>query len=78
MKQLAWVARNTGGDASVVISNALAGIPLPPDVLVKYSEALARADTAWTAIENFSGGLPLPANLIEPFRMAGRNSLPPK
>jgi methyl-accepting chemotaxis protein len=65
MKQLAWVARNTGGDASVVISNALAGIPLPPDVLVKYSEALARADTAWTAIENFSGGLPLPANLIE-------------
>ena len=26
IKQLAWVARNTGGDASVMISNALGGL----------------------------------------------------
>ncbi|WP_163202614.1 hypothetical protein, partial [Citrobacter koseri] len=37
LKQLAWVAREAAGDASVFISNPLAGQALPADPLVKYA-----------------------------------------
>ena len=43
LKQLAWMARNAGGDASVVISNALGGIPIPPDAMLKYTANVAKA-----------------------------------
>ena len=44
IKQLAWVARNAGGDASVMISNALGGLPLPADPMLKlHHERRARS-----------------------------------
>ena len=61
LKQLAWLARNSAGDASVLISNTMSGMPLPADVLMKYSANLSRAEGAWSTIEEFSAGLPLPA-----------------
>jgi methyl-accepting chemotaxis protein len=61
LKQLAWIARNAGGDASVVISNALGGLPLPPDPMTLYQVNLAKVDTAWTALEDLASGLPVPA-----------------
>ena len=61
LKQLAWIARNSGGDASVVISNALGGLPLPPDAMAKYQVNLAKVDTAWAALEDLASGLPVPA-----------------
>ncbi len=62
LKQLAWIARNGGGDASVVISNALGGLPLPPDPMAKYQINLAKVDTAWAALEDLASGLPVPAH----------------
>ena len=61
LKQLAWITRNAGGDASVVISNALGGLPLPPDPMTLYQVNLAKVDTAWTALEDLASGLPVPA-----------------
>ena len=61
LKQLAWLARNSAGDASVVISNTMSGMPLPPDPLMKYAASLSRAEGAWSTIEEFITGLPLPA-----------------
>ena len=61
IKQLAWVARNTGGDASVMISNALGGLPLPPDAMFRYHANVGKVETAWAAIEDVASGLPLPA-----------------
>jgi methyl-accepting chemotaxis protein len=60
MKQLAWVVRNAGGDASVMISNALSGIALPPEPMLKYTANVAKADTAWASLEGVAAGLPLP------------------
>jgi methyl-accepting chemotaxis protein len=60
MKQLAWVVRNAGGDASVMISNALGGFGLPADPMLKYTANVAKADTAWSSLEGVAAGLPLP------------------
>jgi methyl-accepting chemotaxis protein len=65
LKQLAWLARNSAGDASVVISNTMSGMPLPADALMKYSASLSRAEGAWGTIEEFSAGLPLPARFTD-------------
>jgi methyl-accepting chemotaxis protein len=61
LKQLAWAARNAGGDCSLMISNALGGIPLPPDAKLIYANNLGRIDTAWSALLEIASGLPLPA-----------------
>ena len=65
LKQLAWLARNSAGDASVMISNTMAGLPMAPDALMKYSASLSRAEGAWSTIEEFSNGLPLPAKFVD-------------
>mgnify|MGYP003334971788 CR=1 FL=1 len=60
MKQLAWMARNAAGDASVMISNAMAGLPLPPEPMTVYKTNIAKMETAWGALEDMAAGLPLP------------------
>jgi methyl-accepting chemotaxis protein len=61
LKQLAWATRNAGGDCSLMISNALGGIPLPPDATLLYAKNLGKIDTAWSALMEIASGLPLPA-----------------
>jgi methyl-accepting chemotaxis protein len=63
IKSLAWVARNAAGDASVMLSNALGGIPLPAEPMMKYNVNLAKLETAWSALEEVAGGMRLPARL---------------
>ena len=61
MKHLAWVARNAGGDASLMISNALGGIALPAEPMVRYTANVSKLETAWASLLDVSAGLPLPA-----------------
>jgi methyl-accepting chemotaxis protein len=63
VKQLAWAVRNAGGDASVVISNTLSGQPLAADAMLKYTANVSKADTAWAALEDIAGAMPVPAAL---------------
>jgi len=72
LKQLAWIGRNAGGDASVMLSNALGGIPLPPDAMLKYTGYLSKLDTAWAALEDVAAGLPLPPRFGEALARAKR------
>jgi methyl-accepting chemotaxis protein len=65
LKQLAWLARNAGGDASVMLSNALGGMALPPDALVKYTTHVSKLDTAWAMLEDVASGLKLPARFTQ-------------
>jgi methyl-accepting chemotaxis protein len=62
LKQLAWMARNAGGDASVIVSNTLAGQPLPADALVRYSTNIGKLEVTWAAVEDLASRLPLPAS----------------
>jgi len=61
VKQLAWVVRNAGGDASVVISNTLSGQPLPADAFLKYTANVSKVETAWTSLEDIAAAMPMPA-----------------
>ena len=60
IKQLGWVARNAGGDASVMVSNALGGLPIPPDAMLKYTANAAKLDITWASLEQVAAGLPMP------------------
>ena len=58
IKQLAWVMRNAAGDASLVVSNGLAGVPNPPDVFLNYTANVAKVDVAWAALSDIASRLP--------------------
>jgi methyl-accepting chemotaxis protein len=60
VKQLAWIVRNAGGDASVIVSNTLAGQPLPGDALLKYTANVSKVETAWSVLQDIAAALPTP------------------
>jgi methyl-accepting chemotaxis protein len=65
IKQFAWVARNAGGDASVLVSNKLGGQPLPADAFLKYTASLSKVETAWSDLVDVANGLPLPPRFTD-------------
>ncbi|HEX9461185.1 MAG TPA: HAMP domain-containing protein, partial [Alphaproteobacteria bacterium] len=73
IKQLAWMARNASGDASVMVSNRLGGQPFPPDPFVKFTANATRAETAWAALEDMVSGMTPPARLSEAIARANRD-----
>jgi methyl-accepting chemotaxis protein len=77
LKQLAWLGRNSGGDASVLISNTLGGQPMPADALLKYTSHVAKLDLAWTALTDLAAGLPLPAKFNDAVQAAKQGFLAP-
>jgi methyl-accepting chemotaxis protein len=72
LKQLGWIVRNAGGDASVMISNTLSGMALPPEPLLKYTANVAKVDTAWGSLEELASGLPLPPRFTAAVDLAKR------
>jgi methyl-accepting chemotaxis protein len=60
IKQLAWSARNVGGDVSVMISGPLAGQKIAPDAREKYAAAVAGMDRSWALLRSKMTGLSLP------------------
>ncbi|HEY4139772.1 MAG TPA: methyl-accepting chemotaxis protein [Pseudolabrys sp.] len=62
LKQLAWMARNAGGDASVIVSNTLAGQPLPSNAMLNYTSNIGKLEASWAAVEDLASRLPLPAS----------------
>ncbi len=63
IKQLAWAMRNAAGDASLVVSNTLGGMPLPPDTLLTYTGNVAKIDGDWSAITDIVSRLPVSPSL---------------
>jgi methyl-accepting chemotaxis protein len=61
LKHLAWLVRDAAGDAATMVSNGLAGLPLPPDAFVKYTVAVTKIESTWAILETIAGGLQLPA-----------------
>jgi hypothetical protein len=61
IKQLAWVTRDAGGDANVLVSDPLNKQPLPADPLLKYGAYMGKHENAWATLEQKVSGLQLPA-----------------
>ena len=60
VKQLAWLARNTAGEASLLISKGVAAGSLPAGAVRVFDTNLGGSITAWNAIEDLLklGGVP--------------------
>src|SRR5882672_76047 len=63
IKQLAWVTRDIGGDANVMVSNTLAKQPLPAEPMLVFTANMTKHQTAWATLEQMAAALPLPASL---------------
>jgi methyl-accepting chemotaxis protein len=77
LKQLGWVVRDSGGDASVMVSNTLAGQPLPADPFVKFNVNLSKHQTAWALLKEQAAGLTLPARFTDAVAKAEKDYFGP-
>jgi methyl-accepting chemotaxis protein len=63
IKQMAWLLRNTAGEASVTISNGLASGAISPERLLYYTKNVGGIDIAWNALQLMLAGMQLPPAL---------------
>jgi methyl-accepting chemotaxis protein len=63
IKQIAWLLRNTGGEASLIISKGLAAGSITPEIRQNYIKFLGGTDIAWSALELTASGMQLPPAL---------------
>ena len=78
VKQLAWMTRDRGGDASVMVSNGMSGQALPAEPWLYYNTNLARMEQAWEAMLQMAAGLPLPASFNNAVEVAKREFFGPE
>ncbi len=61
IKQMAWILRNTAGDASVLVSNGLSVGQVSGDAQLNYTKFVGGMDAAWSAVESSAAGMKLPS-----------------
>ncbi len=77
MRQLAWMVRNLGGDASLTVSNAMGAGKAEPEMVAKYKNAVAGSEAAWSALESQAFGVTLPQSLTDAIANAQKNYFDP-
>ena len=60
IKQIAWLLRNTAGEASLIVSNGLNSGKLAPETRFAYTKFTGGTDAAWNALELTASGTQLP------------------
>ena len=65
IKQLAWLVRDTGGQAVLMLSNGLGSGHLPPEARQTYAKFFIGAEHSFKALETMVAGVQLPASLVE-------------
>jgi len=60
IKQIAWLLRNTGGEASLIVSTALGVNKVAPETMVAFTKFNGGAEAAWNALELTAAGMQLP------------------
>jgi methyl-accepting chemotaxis protein len=63
IKQIAWLLRNTAGEASLQVSLGLSSGKVSPEAKLAYTKFAGGTDIAWNALELTASGMQLPAAL---------------
>ncbi|MBN8987678.1 MAG: HAMP domain-containing protein [Rhizobiales bacterium] len=63
IKQIAWLLRNTAGEASLLISNSLGAGKATAETRTAHTKFSGGADAAWNALELAASGMQLPPAL---------------
>jgi len=77
IKQLAWVTRDSGGDANVMVSNTLGKQPLPAEPMIVFTANMAKHQSAWATLEQLAASLTLPASLTSAIAKAKQEFFAP-
>ncbi|NPU64967.1 methyl-accepting chemotaxis protein [Bradyrhizobium sp. 83012] len=57
IKQMAWLMRNTAGEASLVVSNGLTTGKVSPDAVLAYNKLVGGIETGWKAVQLATAGM---------------------
>ena len=60
IKQIAWLLRNTAGEASLIVSTGLSSGKVSPEARLAYTKYSGGIDAAWGALELTAAGMQLP------------------
>ncbi len=60
IKQIAWLLRNTAGEASLIVSTGLSSGKVTPETRLAYTKYSGGIDAAWGALELTASGMQLP------------------
>ena len=60
LRDLAWNVRQSGGDASLILSNGIAAGSVAADAPLKYAAAVGGAQAGWNGLEYLAFGTTLP------------------
>jgi methyl-accepting chemotaxis protein len=63
IKQIAWLLRNTAGEASLIVSLGLSSGKVSPESKLAYTKFAGGTDIAWNALELTAAGMQLPPAL---------------
>ena len=65
IKQIAWLLRNTAGEASLIVSTGLAAGKIAPETRLAYLKNAGGTEAAWNALELTAAGMQLPPALSQ-------------
>ena len=65
IKQIAWLLRNTAGEASLIVSTGLAAGKISPETRLTYLKNAGGTEIAWNALELTAAGMQLPPALSQ-------------
>ena len=60
IKQIAWLLRNTAGEASLIVSTGLSAEKVAPETRLAYTKYTGGIDAAWGALQLTASGMALP------------------
>ena len=60
IKQIAWLLRNTAGEASLIVAIGLNSGKITPEAQLAYTKYAGGIDAAWNALELTASGMQLP------------------
>ena len=60
IKQIAWLLRNTAGEASLIVSTGLNAGKVAPEARLAYTKYVGGIDAAWNALGLTASGMQLP------------------
>jgi len=63
IKQIAWLLRNTAGEASLLISNGLAADKVPAETRLTFLKFTGGTEAVWNALQLTASGMQLPPAL---------------
>ena len=63
IKQMAWLLRNTAGEASLIVSVGLSSGKVSPETKFSYTKFTGGTEIAWNALELMAAGMQLPPAL---------------